>query len=42
VIIVTNHSTYDYEFIVAHSRCVLDTRNATRGVKTGRERIRRL
>jgi UDP-N-acetyl-D-glucosamine dehydrogenase len=42
VIIVTNHSTYDYEFIVAHSRCVLDTRNATRGVKTGREKIRRL
>jgi len=42
VIIVTNHSTYDYDFIVTHSRCVLDTRNATRGVRSGREKIRRL
>jgi len=42
VIIVTNHSTYDYDFIVRHSQCVLDTRNATRTVAAGRERIRRL
>jgi UDP-N-acetyl-D-glucosamine dehydrogenase len=42
VIIVTNHSAYDYDFIVRHSRCVLDTRNATRGVTAGREKIRRL
>jgi UDP-N-acetyl-D-glucosamine dehydrogenase len=42
VIIVTNHSAYDYDFIVAHSTCVLDTRNATRGVTSGREKIRRL
>jgi UDP-N-acetyl-D-glucosamine dehydrogenase len=42
VIIVTNHSSYDYRFIVAHSRSVLDTRNATRDVTTGREKIRRL
>src|SRR6185295_12410781 len=42
VIIVTNHSSYDYAFIVAHARCVLDTRNATSAVTTGRERIRRL
>jgi len=42
VVIVTNHSTYDYDFIVRHSQCVLDTRNATRGVTSGRERIRRL
>ena len=42
VVIVTNHSTYDYDFIVRHSRCVLDTRNATRAVTAERERIRRL
>ena len=42
VIIVTNHSTYDYDFIVRHARCVLDTRNATRNVAAGRGRIRKL
>ena len=42
VLIITNHSTYDYDFIVRHSQCVLDTRNATRGVTADRERIRRL
>jgi UDP-N-acetyl-D-glucosamine dehydrogenase len=41
-IILTDHSSYDYDFIVTHSRCVLDTRNATRGVTAGREKIRRL
>ena len=41
-VILTNHSSYDYDFIVAHSRCVLDTRNATRDVTAGREKIRRL
>jgi UDP-N-acetyl-D-glucosamine dehydrogenase len=42
VIIVTNHSSYDYDFIVTHSRRVLDTRNATRAVVTGREKVTRL
>jgi len=42
VVIVTNHSAYDYDFIVRHSPSVLDTRNATRGVTAGREKIRRL
>jgi UDP-N-acetyl-D-glucosamine dehydrogenase len=42
VIIVTDHSDYDYDFIVGHSACVLDTRNATRAVRAGRERIVRL
>jgi UDP-N-acetyl-D-glucosamine dehydrogenase len=32
VLIATNHSAYDYEFIVRHSRLVVDTRNATAGV----------
>jgi UDP-N-acetyl-D-glucosamine dehydrogenase len=41
VLIATDHSAYDYEFIVEHSRLVLDTRNATRHVTKGRERIRK-
>ena len=41
VLIATDHSAYDYDFIVRHARLVVDTRNATKGVKTGRERIRK-
>jgi len=33
VIIVTDHSDYDYERIVRESRLVVDTRNATRGIR---------
>ncbi len=39
VLIATNHSAYDYPWIVAHSRLVIDTRNATAGVTEGREKI---
>ena len=39
VLIATDHSVFDYEFIVQHSRLVVDTRNATRNVRSGRERI---
>jgi UDP-N-acetyl-D-glucosamine dehydrogenase len=39
VVIVTDHSAYDWEFVVAHAPLVVDTRNATRGVKRFRERI---
>ena len=41
VLIVTDHSAYDYQFIVDHSRLVIDTRNATRNVTRGREKIRK-
>jgi len=41
VLIATDHSAYDYDFIVEHSRLVLDTRNATKNVKRGREKIRK-
>ncbi|HUY32390.1 MAG TPA: nucleotide sugar dehydrogenase [Pirellulales bacterium] len=41
VLIATNHSAYDYDFIVRHSALVVDTRNATRLVREGRERIRK-
>ena len=41
VLIATDHSAYDYEFIVRHSPLVVDTRNATRTVRQeqGREKI---
>jgi len=39
VLIATDHSCYDYGFIVESSRLVIDTRNATRRVSEGREKI---
>lgn len=39
VLISTDHSAFDYNFIVEHSRMVLDTRNATKSVTRGREKI---
>jgi UDP-N-acetyl-D-glucosamine dehydrogenase len=39
VLIATDHSAFDYEFIVRESRLVVDTRNATRSVRDGREKI---
>jgi UDP-N-acetyl-D-glucosamine dehydrogenase len=39
VLIATDHTAYDYDWIVRHSQLILDTRNATRGVKEGREKI---
>ena len=41
VLIATDHTAYDYPFIVKHARLVLDTRNATKSVKEGREKIRK-
>ncbi len=39
VIILTDHSAYDFSEIVRHSKLVIDTRNATAGVSEGREKI---
>jgi UDP-N-acetyl-D-glucosamine dehydrogenase len=39
VVIATEHSAYDYDFIVRHARLVIDTRNATHAVKAQREKI---
>jgi UDP-N-acetyl-D-glucosamine dehydrogenase len=33
VVIATDHSCYDYEFIVNNSQLIVDTRNAAHGVK---------
>jgi len=39
VVIATDHSAYDYDWIVRHAKLVIDTRNATAGVRTGRRKI---
>ncbi len=41
VLIATDHTAYDYDFIVQNSRLVVDTRNATKNVRKNRERIRK-
>jgi UDP-N-acetyl-D-glucosamine dehydrogenase len=39
VLIATDHGTYDYPAIVASAQLVIDTRNATKNVTGGREKI---
>jgi len=39
VLIATDHTAYDYGFIVEHAKAVVDTRNATKKVTAGREKI---
>ena len=39
VLISTDHSVYDWEFIVENSKLIVDTRNATSKVKKNREKI---
>jgi UDP-N-acetyl-D-glucosamine dehydrogenase len=39
VLIVTDHSTFDWPWVVKHSSLVVDTRNATRQVTIHRDRI---
>lgn len=41
VVIVTDHSSYDYDFVLKHAKLVVDTRNATKG-HTGPARVVRL
>jgi UDP-N-acetyl-D-glucosamine dehydrogenase len=42
VLIVTDHSTYDWPWVVRHSDLVVDSRNATAKVTDHRERIVRV
>jgi UDP-N-acetyl-D-glucosamine dehydrogenase len=35
VVVVTDHSAYDFQFVADHARLLVDTRNATRGVLPG-------
>ena len=39
VLIATDHSAYDWPWIVEHAHLVVDTRNATRGMAAHRDRI---
>jgi UDP-N-acetyl-D-glucosamine dehydrogenase len=39
VLISTDHTAYDYNFIVAESKLVIDTRNATKNVAGSRANI---
>ena len=39
VLISTDHSDYDYDWIVQNSRLIVDTRNATASVRKGRKKI---
>src|SRR5271154_5780096 len=39
VLIATDHSSYDYAAIVRDAKLVVDTRNATRRVQHGREKV---
>ena len=40
-LISTDHSAYDWDEIVQYSKLVIDTRNATKNVVEGREKIRK-
>ncbi len=42
VVIITDHSSYDWQWIVNHSRLIVDTRNATRGTASGTCKIVKL
>lgn len=39
VVIVTDHTDYNYQWIVDNARLIFDTRNATKNVRTGRQKI---
>ncbi len=39
VVITTDHSDYDYDMIVKHSKTVIDTRNATSAVKGAKRNV---
>ncbi len=42
VVITTDHSSYDFEFIAKNSKIIIDTRNATKNVKDPNARIIKL
>jgi len=38
-VVVTDHSSYNYLWILANTKLLIDTRNATRGITNGKEKI---
>jgi len=41
LLIATDHTAFDYAAIVKHGKLIIDTRNATKNVKEGREKIKK-
>jgi UDP-N-acetyl-D-glucosamine dehydrogenase len=39
VMIITDHTQYDYQWIVNNASLVVDTRNATKGVRSARGKV---
>lgn len=39
VLIVTDHTCIDYQWVADHASLILDTRNATKSIKRGREKV---
>ena len=42
VVIITDHSSYDFEWVVKNAKLVIDTRNATRGIADSTGKIIKL
>ena len=42
VVIVTNHRLYDMKYIVDQAQAIIDTRNATKGLTAGQEKVTKL
>jgi UDP-N-acetyl-D-glucosamine dehydrogenase len=42
VLIVTDHRSIDYGWLVRHAELVVDTRNATKKVRRGRHKVVKL
>ncbi len=42
VVIITDHSQYDYQSIADRAQCIVDTRNATKGVQGNKDKIIKL
>jgi len=42
VLITTDHSDVDYQWVTDHARLVLDTRNATKNITRGREKVTKI
>jgi UDP-N-acetyl-D-glucosamine dehydrogenase len=39
ILILTDHSSYDWEFIAQHAKLIFDTRNATKAIRSKRTNI---
>ena len=42
VVITTDHECFDYDLVVKHSKCIIDTRNALKNIKNKKAKIKLL